>query len=1004
MSNPNDYTVGWICAISTEYVAAQSFLDEKHDRPEHVSPNDNNDYVLGRIGKHNVVIAVLPDGEYGTASAASVARDMLHSFPNVRIGLMVGIGGGAPSRRHDIRLGDIVVSAPRDGKGGVFQYDFGKTIQDQSFQTTGFLNQPPMVLRTAVNGLKAQYESDGHALEDIINTILEKKPRLRKRYKRPDQGSDRLYRSAFVHPPDIEASCTAVCGSDVSNLISRPERTEDEDDPAIHYGLIASANQLMKDALIRDKLSAGKDVLCFEMEAAGLMNHFPCLVIRGICDYSDSHKNKEWQGYAAMTAAAYAKDLLCRIPPNKVEAEKRIGEILSEVLGFASKTGADVQAMKSKLDAKEDLEILDWITAIDYGPQHSDYLKRRQPGTGQWFLQSAEYNTWLAASKRTLFCPGLPGAGKTILSCTVVDDLRKRFHDDATVGIAYVYCNFRRHDEQKAEDLLSSLLKQLSQERPSLPETVKALYDNHLQKKTRPSLGEISGSLQLVAAMYSRVFIVIDALDECQEVEDCRKRFLSEIFGLQAKSAANVFATSRFIPEIVDRFKDSALLEIRADAKDMEKYLESHMGPLPSFVRNDRLLQDDIKARISEAVGGISLEDKLTRNAIRSALEGFRKQGQGSSEDEKFQVLADAYERTMERVNRQKAGYKTFAMKVLSWITCAKRPLSTLELQHALAIRVGQSKLDNGDLPQIEDLISVCAGLVTVDEESCIIRLIHYTTQEYFERAGNRWFPNAEADITDICVTYLSFSVFESGFCRTQDEFEKRLQLNPLYDYATQNWGHHARMASASSQAVIGFVTCQVNVEAASQALMVAQKWSHFTEYKQGVSRQMTGLHLAAFFGVREIVDFLLQDRRKVDICDSDCHTPLLYASATESEAVVQLLLEKGANIEAKNNNSQTPLSQAAGNGHEAVVQLLLENGANIEAKNIYGQTPLSQAAGNSRETIVQLLLEKGANTEAKNKNNQTPLSQAAGKGYEAIVQLLLEKGANIEAKDNVRP
>jgi nucleoside phosphorylase len=329
MSNPNDYTVGWICAISTEYVAAQAFLDEKHEGPEYVSPNDNNDYTLGRVGRHNILIAVLPDGEYGTSSAASVARDMLHSFPNIRLGLMVGIGGGAPSRRNDIRLGDIVVSAPHNGKSGVFQYDFGKTIQDQIFRPAGFLNQPPMVLRTAVNGLKAQYESEGHQLEEVINSILERKPRLRKKYKRPDLSSDRLYQSGVVHPPNNEASCAAVCSDDPSSLILRPERAEDEDNPAIHYGLIASANQLMKDASVRDTLAAEKDVLCFEMEAAGLMNHFPCLIIRGICDYSDSHKNKEWQGYAAMVAAAYTKDLLCRIPPNKVEAEKKIGDMFS---------------------------------------------------------------------------------------------------------------------------------------------------------------------------------------------------------------------------------------------------------------------------------------------------------------------------------------------------------------------------------------------------------------------------------------------------------------------------------------------------------------------------------------------------------------------------------------------------------------------------------------------------------------------------------------------------
>ncbi|KAF7531756.1 hypothetical protein G7Z17_g13704 [Cylindrodendrum hubeiense] len=329
MSNPHDYTIGWICAIATEYVAAQAFLNKKHEGPESMSTNDNNDYTLGKIGKHNVVIAVLPHGEYGLSSAASVARDMLRSFPNIRIGLMVGIGGGAPSPKHDIRLGDVVVSASGNGKGGIFQYDFGKAIQDQEFQETGFLNQPPSILRAAVNGLMAQYEGEGHQLEESINGIFEKRPRLRKKYKRPEPSTDRLYRPGVLHPLNDESSCVTACGNDPSTLIVRAERTEDEDNPSIHYGLIASANRLMKDALIRDALATKKDVLCFEMEAAGLMNHFPCLVIRGICDYSDSHKNKEWQGFAAMTAAAYAKDLLCRITPYTIEAMKKISEEVS---------------------------------------------------------------------------------------------------------------------------------------------------------------------------------------------------------------------------------------------------------------------------------------------------------------------------------------------------------------------------------------------------------------------------------------------------------------------------------------------------------------------------------------------------------------------------------------------------------------------------------------------------------------------------------------------------
>ncbi|KAJ5456170.1 hypothetical protein N7530_011444 [Penicillium desertorum] len=246
MSDPKNYTVGWICAINTEYVAAQAFLDEKHEGPEYLSPHNKNDYTLGRVGKHNIVISVLPMGEYGTSSAARVAEDMMHSFPSIRIGLMVGIGGGAPSLSNDIRLGDIVVSIPSNGQSGVIQYDFGKTIQGQSFRPTGFLDQPPTVLRAAVNGLQAQYEMDGHRLEKAVKEALEKKPRLRKRYMRPDIESDRLYRSHVVHPPGNGSACAVDCGEDPTNLVFRNPRSQDEDNPAIHYGLIASANQLMK--------------------------------------------------------------------------------------------------------------------------------------------------------------------------------------------------------------------------------------------------------------------------------------------------------------------------------------------------------------------------------------------------------------------------------------------------------------------------------------------------------------------------------------------------------------------------------------------------------------------------------------------------------------------------------------------------------------------------------------------------------------------------------------
>lgn len=251
---------------------------------------------------------------------------MVHTFPNIRIGLLVGVRGGVPSRNHDIRLGDIVVSGRDHGKGGIFQYDYGRVAQNQPFQDTSFLNQPPPVLLKAMSALIAHYDIRGCDIHESVQKALQGIHRRRK-YQRPPSTSDRLYQSTYTHPLDSSTSCIAACGEDPSNIVARAERDEEDGDSIVHYGMIASSNQLMNDALIRDR-AAEEGVLCFEMEAAGLVNHFPCLVIRGISDYSDTHKNEDWQGYAAMAAAAYAKDLLSRIHPNIAEAETRISEQL----------------------------------------------------------------------------------------------------------------------------------------------------------------------------------------------------------------------------------------------------------------------------------------------------------------------------------------------------------------------------------------------------------------------------------------------------------------------------------------------------------------------------------------------------------------------------------------------------------------------------------------------------------------------------------------------------
>jgi hypothetical protein len=207
--------------------------------------------------------------------------------------------------------------------------------------------------------------------------------------------------------------------------------------------------------------------------------------------------------------------------------------------------------------------------------------------------------------QQTLFCPGIPGAGKTMLTSIVVDNLQHRFHGEATVGLAYIYFNYRRRDEQKMGDILASILKQLCQSLAWVPEEVKKLYDQHQKYRTRPSSHNILSLLHTVCGLYSGVFVIFDALDECHDIDGSRERFLSELFNLQANCAVNIFATSRFVPVITCKFDPSTALEIQAPKEDVERYVEGRIEGLPNFVQRNSQLREDIRRGISEAVDGM---------------------------------------------------------------------------------------------------------------------------------------------------------------------------------------------------------------------------------------------------------------------------------------------------------------------------------------------------------------------------------------------------------------
>ena len=360
-----DYTVGWISALPIESVAAQAMLDELYE-PLPMLPHDQNTYTLGRIAKHNVAIACLPKSQIGTNSAATVATAMQFSFPSIRFGLMVGIGGGVPSRKNDIRLGDIVISTPTGTKTGVVQYDFGKTEEEGEFHRTGALSKPPAELLSAVSHLETKYGLEKHLSEHITNGFGRWFPDWAARYAYQGADCDQLFEASYDHFEPDDGTCQRC--SEFRIVADRLPR--DNSLPVVHYGNIASGNQVMKNGISRDRLSKQEDIICFEMEAAGLMDNFRCLVIRGICDYADSHKNKRWQPYAAATAAAYARELLMAFAPQTVQGMTPIWSKLSlQVTTLLDTTFTSIQgplALVHTDPCDEDSRYIAVLKAVDY--------------------------------------------------------------------------------------------------------------------------------------------------------------------------------------------------------------------------------------------------------------------------------------------------------------------------------------------------------------------------------------------------------------------------------------------------------------------------------------------------------------------------------------------------------------------------------------------------------------------------------------------------------------
>ena len=365
-------------------------------------------------------------------------------------------------------------------------------------------------------------------------------------------------------------------------------------------------------------------------------------------------------------------------------------------------------------------------------------------------------------------------------------------------------------------------------------------------------------------------------------------------------------------------------------------------------------------------------------------------------------VLDIAYGEALKRIEAQKSGMLQLAKQAISWIVCAARQLSASELLEALAIEEGASELDKENVPELDEIVNVCAGLVTVDEDSKVIRLVHYTTQEFFEHILPNWNPNAQIAITKACITYLSFDQFKecpAGSFSARRRFYIGICKNhPFLRYTCSYWHYHMRKSwsEAIEKLILSFIQEKIDWALYNA---IAEDPQSFPIYPHDLSN-FQALHFAACLGLNQLISTLLKEGYDPRISDSRGLTPLCCAAFNGHEAVIELLTRvPGLDLNAEDNYGWTALHYAAMNGHEGVLSYLLDQeGINANQKDLDGNTPLLKATQYDQAGVVKQMIERDeVEINSMNESFESALSIASTRRDETIFRLLLQR-SNVSA------
>ncbi|KAJ7839843.1 ankyrin repeat domain-containing protein [Mycena olivaceomarginata] len=654
--------------------------------------------------------------------------------------------------------------------------------------------------------------------------------------------------------------------------------------------------------------------------------------------------------------------------------------------------------------------IIEWVSPLNFFLRQQDISKTRQQGTGEWLLDDPKFKSWISNPGQVLWCSGIPGAGKSVLASLVVEHLTDQSKNKNT-GVACIYFNHKETQIQTLDNLLAGLWRQLIWKKP-LGSAVQ-LYEQHIEKKTRPSHEDMQKLLSSVLIWFTQIYIILDGVDE----------YPAEWWSQLAKALTNLGPVGLLVmlrPHIAPTklFLNLVTLEIRASDKDILSYVNTQVQEserLSELIADKPELHGEISSKICSSVEGMFLLAKLhiealsktaTIKAVRLALQKLPKD------------LDATYENVMTRINAQGEEDRKIAQSTLTWVVNARRPLTSLELCVALAIEPKTTELDNDNMTTIGIVLSVCAGLVIMEEHSSLVRLVHFTAQGYLNRIQTEIFPDAHFEITQSLLTYLQFVQFSDKKAISRD---KSPQLLEYCQYCLV----HARWCEGQLRdEILGFlrearkwqeqkweldwwdhppwnfkdwpdspsplwVAASANlVETASHLIELAQKCPDSQE-----------LTVAAYYGHQKICQLLLNKGADVNAQGGFYGNALQAAASGGHDKIFQVLLDKGADVNAQGGFYGNALQAAVSGGHDKIVQVLLDKGADVNTQGGFYGNALQAAASGGHDKIVQVLLDKGADVNAQGRRYGNALHAAASSGQGKIVQVLLDKGADVNAQ-----